>query len=132
VGEIDGLAVGLFVVPLVLLILATMVIVWGVVVWALRRQMRQVRDRWATEGLEVLRGPEMANYRGHARTAIPVRGNGVIGLTAHDLRFSRLVPCREFVVPLAHITQVTLHRVWHGSYRAGMPVIVIHYQDRLT
>ncbi len=71
----------------------------------------------------------MATYRGHASVAIPARGNGLLALTDRDLRLMRLVPRREFVVPLAQITKIEQVRAWKGSYKAGRPVIVVYYHE---
>lgn len=115
------------VLPFVALLLAALLMVLGSVVWMLRRQVRRVHARWAADGLVMRRGPVIASYRGHARGGIPLRGNGTLALTQHDVRFSQLVPRREFVIPLNHITRVALHRSWRGSTRVGMPVMAIFY-----
>jgi hypothetical protein len=128
-GEVAGLPVVMFVIVLVLFIMAILGAVFGVTVIALRRQVQRTREQWAAQGITIRKGPELANYRGHASVAISVRGNGVLALTDHDLRFAQLIPRREFVIPLAQITRVERRRAWHGSYRAGRPVIVARYRD---
>ncbi len=121
-----------FVVLLVLGILAINVAVWSVVLFFLRRRTRQIAAEWAAQGLGFRRGPEMATYRGHASVAIPARGNGLLALTDRDLRLMRIVPRREFVIPLAQITKIEQVRAWKGSYKAGRPVIVVYYHDTGT
>lgn len=121
-----------FVVLLVAGILAINAVVWGVVLFFLRRRTRQIAAEWAAQGLSFRKGPEMATYRGHASVAIPARGNALLGLTDRDLRLIRIVPRREFVVPLAQITKIEQVRAWKGSYKAGRPVIVVYYHDTST
>jgi hypothetical protein len=128
-GEVAGLPVVVFVIVLVLSIMAIVGAILGGTVIALRRQVQRTREQWAEGGVVIRKGPELANYRGHASVAVPVRGNGALALTDRDLRFAQLIPRREFVIPLAQITRVERQRVWHGSYHAGRPVIVAYYRD---
>ena len=127
-GEVAGLPVPLFVLLLVMGILAVNVVVLGIILFILRRQIERIRQQWQAAGFTLIKGPEGANYRGHASVTVPMRGNGVVALTPTDLRVVRLMPRKEFVVPLAQITHVTVERAWHGSYRARRPVLVMHYQ----
>lgn len=119
----------LFVVALVLGILVIIRAVWAFVARGLRRQLDDVSVRWREQGLTIVKGPESANYRGHLSKTVPVRGNGILALTTLDLRFVRLAPPEEFVVPLADITRVVIRRVWQGSYRGGTRVMGIYYRD---
>jgi hypothetical protein len=116
------------VILLVLFILILVGAVLGVVGIALRRQVRRTGEQWASQGIILRKGPEHASYRGHASVSVPMRG-GALALTDRDLRFIRLLPRREFIIPLGQITRVEQHRSWKGNYSAGSPVIVVHYRD---
>jgi hypothetical protein len=94
---------------------------------ALKRHLTRVYTRWLDEGVQIVKGPAQANYRGHLSMAIPVRGNGVIALTERDLRFAQFVPDREFIVPLDQITHLAVQRTWQGSTRGGQPVIGVYF-----
>jgi hypothetical protein len=103
--------------------------VYVVVIRMLQRQLEKTGEQWASQGLTIVKGPDMGNYRGHLSVRIPVRGNGVLALTTDDVRFELFAPRREFTVPLADISRVVVRRTWQGSYKAGMRVVGIHYRD---
>ena len=107
--------------------LALMVIVYTII----KRQLEQLKTAMRAnvpDHVRVLKGPESANYRGHQNMSVPVRGNGVLLLTDHALRFMRLLPRKEFVIPLGQITRVTVQRAFKGSAKGTHPVLVIHFQ----
>ena len=114
---------------LILAILAAIGLILAVVIYFLRGQVKRIGTSWAAQGFTFRKGPEHASYQGHASVTVPMRGSGVLGLTDHDLRLRQIVPRREFVIPLAQITQVEQHRAWKGRYSPGTPVIVVHYRD---
>ena len=117
------------VVVLIVVILVVVVTLSELVIIRIRRQKQVVQARWTAEGVTFRRGPETANYEGHASITIPVRGTGVLALTDSDLRFARTLPRSEFRVPLDQIVRVEKMQSWHGSYHAGQPVIVISYRE---
>ena len=100
-----------------------------ILMFFLRGQVRKIGTAWADQGLTFHKGPEHATYQGHDSATIPLRGSSVLGLTHHDLRLIRLVPRREFVIPLSQITQIEKRRSWKGKYQPGTPVIVVQYQE---
>ncbi len=103
----------------------------GVSLWlvhSLKRQTAEFTANWQAAGLQIVKGPTNANYRGHLSTA-SVKGLGVLALTDRDLRFMRLMPRQEFVIPLEQITHLEIKRVWKGSARGGLPVIGVHFND---
>jgi hypothetical protein len=100
-----------------------------VVARMLRRQIAETTADWQAAGVQIVKGPATGNYRGHLSAAVPVKGVGVLALTDRDLRFVRLKPRQEFVIPLAHITHLVVKRVWKGSYRGGLPVIGVYFDD---
>lgn len=79
-------------------------------------------------GAKILKEPVSANYRGHQSIAVPVKGNGVLLLTDRDLRFVRLAPRKEFVIPLDQMQRVTLQPMFKGSAKGTHPVLVVHFQ----
>lgn len=109
----------------IFLVVATLYLL--TVIW-LRRRMAAQRAEWDAAGLRIRRGPVLANYRGRRSERVPMRGNGALVLTQHDVRLVRFVPRREFVIPLRAVQSVSLHRGWAGSYRPGVPVLVIAYR----
>lgn len=109
--------------------LGTAIIILGAVAGILVLMMRREVTRLTQAGIAIRKGPESANYRGHASLSIPVKGNGVLALTDTEVRFVRLLPRSEFTIPLAQITRLEHHRTWKGSTRAGHQVLVIQYQD---
>ncbi len=117
------------VVVLIVVILVIVVVVSEMVIIRLRRQKQVVQARWTAEGATFRRGPELANYQGLASVSVPLRGTGVLALTDSDLRFARALPRREFRVSLDQIVKVEKMRSWHGSYRAGQPVLVVSFRN---
>lgn len=99
-------------------------VIAAIAVYLLHREI----SRWRDSGFTFVKGPETANYRGHASVTVPIKGTGVVALTDADLRLVRALPRREFVIPLGQITGLERKRTWKHSYRAGMPVIVVHYR----
>jgi hypothetical protein len=121
--------VGVFVVVLVAGILAFNGAIWVVVLVFVRRRIRRIHAQWVAQGLIIRKGPQTANYIGHERAAHSVDGSCVLALTDHDLRVLRIVPRHEYVIPLAQITHVEQLRAWKNKYRAGSPVVLVHYHD---
>lgn len=81
------------------------------------------------DGVRAVKGPVSANYRGHQSIAVPVKGNGVLLLTNQDLRFVRLAPRKEIVIPLNQMQRVTEQASFKGSAKGAAPVLVVHFQD---
>lgn len=96
---------------------------------SVKRQTAEFTANWQAAGLQIVKGPANANYRGHLSVAMPVKGLGVLALTERDLRFMRLMPRQEFVIPLEQITHLEIKRVWKGSSRGGLPVIGVYFSD---
>ncbi len=102
-------------------------IILGGALLLLTLTLRREAQRWRDAGVTFIREPASANYRGHASINIPVKGNGLLALTHIDLRFRRILPRSEFIIPLTDITGVELRKSWKHSYRPGFPVLVVHY-----
>ena len=109
------------------IVFATLAIIFSLLNRTLKRHLNRVYERWLDEGVQIVKGPAQANYRGHLSMAIPVRGNGVLALTDHDLRFAQFAPQREFIVPLDQITHLVVKRVWIRNTRGGQPVIGVYF-----
>lgn len=92
------------------------VLVWGVILFAVRRRARAVRsDLEAELPAGVLR---MANAQGfglQSRGKAQVRGNGWLALTADELVFRQWVPRRDTRIARASITAVETPRAWLGK-----------------
>jgi hypothetical protein len=114
---------------LIVVILAVIGLMYSLLIYVLRAQLKRISAAWTKQGITFHKGPEHANYRGHASITVPLRGSSVLGLTDHELRLLRLIPHHEFVIPLAQITQIEQLRAWKGGYLVGSPVIVVHYHD---
>jgi hypothetical protein len=94
-----------------------------------RQKITEMTAHWQAAGVQIVKGPVAGNYRGHLSIAVPVKGLGVLALTDRDLRFVRLKPQQEFVIPLEQITHLVVKRFWKGSYRGGSPVIGVFFHD---
>lgn len=103
-------------------------IVFGAVMLLLALALRREARRWRDAGVTFVKGPQSANYRGHASIAVPVKGNGLLALTDTDVRFVRIWPHSEYIIPLTQITGLELRRTWKHSYRPGFLVLLVHYQ----
>jgi hypothetical protein len=103
-------------------------IIFGLVVWWLRRKKVAITRQWEREGAVFLRGPEGANFSGLESQGIgQVRGNGFIALTGEDLRITRAIPAAEWRIPHRQIKQATLEPSFLGK-RRGSPVLVITFE----
>jgi hypothetical protein len=81
------------------------------------------------DNVTLVKGPLAVNYRGHQSIAVPLKGSGVLLLTDRDLRFVRLAPRKEFVIPFEQMQRVTEQRTFKGSAKGTHPVVVVHFQD---
>jgi hypothetical protein len=125
---VSGFEVVLLVASILITVLSVVGLAWIGLVVLSRRQAARLREEWAAAGLAIHKGPDLANYRGHAGDLLAVRGNGLIALTDDDVRIVRFWPRQEFVIPLDAITHLDTPRVWNASYRAGAPLLAIYYQ----
>ncbi len=57
-----------------------------------------------------------------------VRGNGLLALTADELRFEQLVPRRETLIPLADVTAVETKRWWLGK-SVGSKLLCVRWRS---
>jgi hypothetical protein len=57
-----------------------------------------------------------------------VRGNGLLVLTADELRFEQLVPRRESRIPLADVTAVETTRSWLGK-SVGAKLLFVRWRS---
>lgn len=79
-----------------------------------RRLERRVRARFS-DG-EMLGATTAANFFGQLSLGgRQIRGNGALVLTPDCLCFLRAAPEREYVIPLADITGLSLPRVFNGK-----------------
>ena len=107
--------------------LIPLVIIFGFLIWWLRRKKSTFVRAWEREGVVFLRGPEAINFSGLESKGVgQVRGNGFMALTGHDLRITRAVPAAEWRIPHQQIQQVTLESSFLGKSR-GSKVLVITF-----
>ena len=123
------LGIGFLSVSILGFVVVLYIVLSQVLAHMVRQQIIEVTAQWQVAGVQIVKGPATGNYRGHLSAAVPVKGVGVLALTDRDLRFVRLKPRQEFVIPLAHITHLVVKRVWKGSYRGGLPVIGVYFDD---
>ena len=117
----------------VLILLATLIpltVIFGLIIWWLRRKKSALTRQWEREGVVFLRGPEGANFSGlESKGMGQVRGNGFIALTGQDLRVTRAAPATEWRIPHQQIKQVTLEPSFLGKQRGGMKVLVVTFEQ---
>ncbi len=109
--------------------LGSLVIIFGSIIWWLRREKRAITRRWEQEGLVFLRGPVGVNFSGlESKGSGQIRGNGFMALTGQDLRVVRAVPPAEWGIAHNQIKQVVLESSFLGK-RRGMKVLVITFEQ---
>jgi hypothetical protein len=108
-------------------VLVTLIVIFGLVIWWLRRKQGKISRKWQREGVTFLRGPAMVNVWGlESEGLAQIRGNGVMALTGQELRIARLVPAKEWHLPHHSITHVALEPSFLGKRRTK-PVLVITF-----
>jgi hypothetical protein len=77
-------------------------------------------------GLDALRMDDANTFGVESRTALQVRGNGTLALTADELLFAQWVPDRLLRIPRAAITEVTTARSWLGK-TTGRQLLLVRW-----
>ena len=77
-------------------------------------------------GLDVLREDDANTFGVESRTAVQVRGNGTLAVTADELLFAQWVPNRLERIPRAAITEVTTTKSWLGK-TIGRPLLLVRW-----
>ncbi len=114
-----------FIIAVTLILLG---VIFGLVLWWLRRKKAAITRRWEREGVIFLRGPEGVNFSGlESQGLAQVRGNGLIALTGEDLRVTRAIPAAEWRIPHRQMKWATLEPSFLGK-RRGRPVLVITFE----
>lgn len=109
--------------------LLPLAVVFGLLIWWLRRKKVAVTRQWEQEGVIFRRGPEAANFSGlESKGPAQVRGNGFIALTEQDLRVTRVLPPAEWHIPFPQIKTVTLEPSFLGKRRTSQ-VLVISFES---
>ena len=79
-----------------------------------KRMAREVQSRF--DASEIVRLELDANFFGQkSKGAAQIRGNGALVLTRDELWFMLALPRREYAIPLADITEVSLPKSYRGK-----------------
>ncbi len=110
--------------------LLSLLIIFSLVIWWLRRKKATITREWEREGVVFLLGPAGINFSGiESKGMGQIRGNGFMALTQHDLRITRAVPAAEWRIPHNQIKQVSLESSFLGKRRGMMKVLVVTFEQ---
>ena len=112
-------------------VIVLVALLMGITATVLRRVARKMQEEIDRRffGKNILRQCPAANYLGRKSAgAAQVRGNGGLVLTDTMLWFLQFAPRREFTIPLAAITDVTMPWTFRGR-AAGRPLLCVRFRN---
>lgn len=114
----------IFVVALLLVLFSVFAIALMMVGRWTARRVRAMQQRFP----QALRVEAAAFFGQESEGKTQMRGNGVLALLPDQLVFERMAARRDYVIPLAQITQIENPKSYLGKSR-GAPLLKVIWQD---